>query len=119
EPRLLNGALYSVNPIALSRSLAYLWQNKRRVTVIRNSPVGDYLFLEIGATNVGSIVDTAGKGSPVERGDEKGYFRFGGSMVLLIFPESSIRPADDLSDHSARGIELYAKVGDSAGTLCQ
>lgn len=118
-PRLINGPLYSVNPIALSRSLAYLWENKRRLTSVRGSLVGDYLFLEIGATNVGSIVDTSEPEVPVQRGDEKGYFRFGGSMVMMIFPEDAIEPAADLAEHSYKGVELYAKVGDLAGVVKQ
>ncbi|MEM1443552.1 MAG: phosphatidylserine decarboxylase [Verrucomicrobiota bacterium] len=117
KPHLINGALYSVNPIALSRSLGYLWQNKRRITTVAESPVGEYLFLEIGATNVGSIVDTSAPNASVARGDEKGYFRFGGSMVMVLFPESSIRPAEDLAKYSAQGIELYGKVGDVAGSV--
>lgn len=111
-PRLINGALYSVNPIALAGSLARIWQNKRRVTVVTDSPVGDYLFLEIGATNVGTIIDTVDPESVVRRGDEKGFFRFGGSMVITIFPEGTIVPAADLAEQSANGIELYARFGD-------
>lgn len=116
-PHLINGPLYSVNPIALSQSLSYLWENKRRITVVRNSPAGDYLFLEIGATNVGSIVDTAGPEEPIQRGDEKGYFRFGGSMVMMIFEEGRVEPATDLCGQSQNGIELYARVRDHAGTI--
>lgn len=115
-PRLINGALYSVNPIALAGSLARIWQNKRRVTVVTDSPVGDYLFLEIGATNVGTIVDTVAPESEIERGDEKGYFRFGGSMVITIFPEGAFVPADDLAKQAADGIELYARFGDTMGS---
>lgn len=117
SPRLINGPLYSVNPIALSKSLSYLWENKRRITEIHDSPVGDYLFLEIGATNVGSIIDTATPDAPVKRGDEKGYFKFGGSMVILIFAEDSVEPAVDLATQSQNGIELYARVGDRAGSV--
>lgn len=116
-PRLINGPLYSVNPIALSQSLRYLRENKRRITEIHDSPVGDYLFLEIGATNVGSIIDTSAPGLPVQRGDEKGYFRFGGSMVIMIFPPNRIEPAADLAAQSRDGVELYARVRDIAGSL--
>ena len=117
EPALINGPLYSVNPIALSRSLGFIWKNKRRVTVLDQSLVGRYLFLEIGATNVGSIVDTAPENLPVDRGDEKGYFRFGGSMVIVLFPESSFEPSPDLAEHSRQGVELYAKAKDKAGMV--
>ncbi len=102
SPRLINGSLYSVNPIALSRSLRYLHENKRRVTEIRNARVGSYLFLEIGATNVGSIVDTAAPG-PVTKGGEKGYFRFGGSMVATLFPRGVLLPEPDLPDNRPPG----------------
>lgn len=115
-PRLLNGSLYSVSPIALARSLRFLHENKRRITEVRHPRIGSYLFLEIGATNVGSIVDTAGAG-PVAKGDEKGYFRFGGSMVATLFPAGSFVPADDLAAQSAAGIELYARMGDRMGSL--
>lgn len=116
-PELLNGVLYSVNPIALSRSLGYLLQNKRRLTVVTRPDIGSYLFLEIGATNVGGIVDTCTPGTRVARGDEKGYFRFGGSMTIVIFPENTFVPAADLAAQSAAGIELYARMGDAMGRL--
>jgi phosphatidylserine decarboxylase len=115
EPRLINGLLYSVNPIALERRLAYLWENKRQVTEISDSPVGGYLFLEIGATNVGSIVNTITPKQPVSRGTEKGTFRFGGSMVITIFPAGKFQPDEDLAEQSAVGVELYARMGDRAG----
>ena len=116
-PRLINGSLYSVNPIALARSLRYLLENKRRVTEVRHPAIGGYLFLEIGATNVGGIVDTASPGTKVAKGDEKGYFRFGGSMVMTLFPSASFTADDDLATQSAAGIELYARMGDRLGRL--
>jgi phosphatidylserine decarboxylase len=115
-PRLINGSLYSVNPIALARSLRYLHENKRRVTEVRHPRAGTYLFVEIGATNVGSIVDSASPG-PVTKGAEKGYFRFGGSMVATFFPKGMLVPEEDLAGQSAAGFELYARMGDRMGAL--
>ncbi len=117
SPRSINGHLYSVSPIALARSLRYLLENKRRVTEVRHPLIGRYLFLEIGATNVGSIVDTARPGTTVAKGDEKGYFRFGGSMVMTLFPAGAFLPDADLAEQSARGIELYARMGDHMGRI--
>jgi phosphatidylserine decarboxylase len=116
EPRLINGSLYSVNPIALARSLRYLYENKRRITEVRHPVIGRYLFLEIGATNVGGIVDTATPG-PVGKGDEKGYFRFGGSMVMTLFTAGSFVADEDLVVQSAAGVELYARMGDRMGSI--
>ena len=36
ETRLINGPLFSVSPIALRTRLAYLWDNKRTITRLRN-----------------------------------------------------------------------------------
>ncbi len=116
-PRLINGPLYSVSPVALARSLRYLYENKRRVTEVRHPVIGSYLFLEIGATNVGSIVDTAPFEIRVAKGQEKGYFRFGGSMTATVFPADAFTPAADLTQQSAAGIELYARVGDRMGEI--
>lgn len=115
QTELLNGALYSVNPIALRRNLAYLWENRRTLTMLTTENFGTVLVLEIGATNVGSIVQTYRPGAMVAKGDEKGYFRFGGSSTLLLFEPGRVRLADDLLEHSRNQIELYARVSDRLG----
>ncbi len=115
QTEMLNGALYSVNPIALRRNLAYLWENRRTLTMLTTENFGTVLVLEIGATNVGSIVQTYRPGAMVAKGDEKGYFRFGGSSTLLLFEPGRVRLADDLLENSRNQIELYARVGDHLG----
>lgn len=116
ETTLLNGPLYSVNPIALRRNLSYLWENRRTLTTLETERFGAVLLLEIGATNVGSIVQTYRPGAAVAKGDEKGYFRFGGSSTLLLFEPGRVLLAADLVAQSSNQCELYAKVGDHLGT---
>jgi phosphatidylserine decarboxylase len=116
EARLINGPLSSVSPIALRRSLAALSENKRVVTLVESPACGRVAIVEIGATCVGSIVHTSLPG-PVRRGDEKGYFQFGGSCVITLFEPKRVQLAGDLLAHSAAGRELYAHVGDRAGTV--
>lgn len=113
--RLINGPLYSVNPIALRRNLGYLWENRRTITPLETERFGTVQLLEIGATNVGSIVQTYRPGTPVAKGDEKGYFRFGGSSTLLLFEPGRVRLDDDLVEQSRQQCELYARVGDHLG----
>jgi phosphatidylserine decarboxylase len=116
EPRLINGPLFSVSPIALRRQLGYLWQNKRVVTELVTENFGTILLLEIGATNVGSISQTFRPGHPVRKGDEKGYFSFGGSSTLTLFEPGKVTLAQDLLENSAQQIELYARMGSDLGT---
>lgn len=114
-PRIVNGELYSVNPIALAKNIAYLWENKRIVVEIDSPRFGKVLQVLVGATNVGTIVTTYEPGMPVEKGDEFGYFRFGGSFVATIFEPGKIRLAEDLESNSARGFETFSKMGTRLG----
>lgn len=111
ETRLIEGPLFSVSPIALRKKLAYLWTNKRTVTLLETERFGTVLLLEIGATCVGTIHQTYKPGEPVGKGAEKGFFAFGGSSTITIFEPGKVVLAPDLAAHSARQTELYAKVG--------
>ncbi len=117
QARAVNGPLYSVSPIALRRRPSILWENKREITLLRTPSIGDVLLLEVGATCVGSIVQTYTPDAAVTKGDEKGYFRFGGSCFITIFEPGRVRFADDLVEHSAAGREVYAKMGELAARV--
>ncbi|TWT56561.1 phosphatidylserine decarboxylase [Allorhodopirellula solitaria] len=113
--RLINGPLYSVNPIALRQNIEILATNKRCVTELQTSMFGKVLVMEIGATCVGGICQTYPEGVAIDKGDEKGYFRFGGSSTIVIFPPGAIEFDADLIENSQQNRELYARVGDRLG----
>jgi len=115
--RLINGPLFSVNPIALCQNINILTSNKRCITVLETQAFGKVLLLEIGATCVGSICQTYRDGAAVEKGSEKGYFRFGGSSTITIFEPGRIEFDQDLITNSQQHRELYARVGDRMGAL--
>lgn len=115
EPRLINGPLYSVSPIAFLKRPSIFWENKRYLTQLKTESLGQVLLLEVGATCVGSVVHTAVPGQPVLKGDEKGYFRFGGSCFITVFEPGRIQFSEDLLRNSAENREVYALMGDEAG----
>lgn len=115
ETRTINGPLFSVSPLALRQKLSYLWENKRTVTELVTQDFGTIICMEIGATCVGSILQTFTPGQEIAKGAEKGYFAFGGSSTLLMFEPGSVTLADDLLESSSQMTELYAKVGTKAG----
>lgn len=115
DARLIKGYLYSVSPIALRRKLEYLWQNKRMVTLVDSPVFGKVAVCEIGATMVGTIVQTYLSNRPVAKGEEKGLFKFGGSCVVTIFQPGRIRFDADLVEQTANGLETYARMGESLG----
>jgi len=116
EPKLINGYLYSVSPIALRRNARYLVQNKRTLTLINDTPrFGRVAVFEVGATCVGTIKNLYVAGRPVAKGDEKGFFTFGGSCVITVFQKGRIRFDDDVVAQSANHVETYARMGDRLG----
>ncbi|WP_414662719.1 archaetidylserine decarboxylase [Horticoccus sp. 23ND18S-11] len=117
DSRLINGWLYSVSPIALRHRLRYLIENKRVVTLIETPRAGTVIMVEVGATNVGSIQQSYVPGRPVQKGEEKGLFAFGGSCVITIFAAGRIRFDADLVEQSRNHVETYARMGDRLGTL--
>lgn len=115
KPTLIAGALYSVSPLALRQNIHYLTDNKRARTEIDSPEFGKVLMFEVGATCVGSFEYTFSPGLPMQKGSEKGYFKFGGSETILLFEPGKIDLAPDLIEHSKLGRELYARVGDFMG----
>lgn len=111
EAVLLGGHLGSVNPIALRRKLAWLWENKRQRVTIEAGAFGLVTMVAVGATNVGGIVETYAPGKPAAKGDERGYFRFGGSWMATLFEPGRVRLADDLTAATGEGLELLARFG--------
>ncbi len=110
----VDGDYYSVNPYALRKMAEIFWLNKREYTIISNPLFGDVVMAEVGATMVGSIVQTY-KGSSVNKGEEKGYFKFGGSTVVLLFEKSKIHIDEDLLINTAKGYETSVKMGERIG----
>ncbi|WP_405111785.1 archaetidylserine decarboxylase [Phaeobacter sp. BS52] len=106
----LSGALHSVNPIALGAGPDVFGENKRSWTLIDTDTFGSYAFVEVGAFGVGSIINTRTSGA-VEKMDEKGYFKFGGSTVVVVFEPGRVQFSDDLVTNSAKGRETLVKVG--------
>ena len=110
----IDGDYYSVNPYALRKMAEIFCLNKREYTILSNPLFGDVVVAEVGATMVGSIVQTF-NGSSVIKGEEKGYFKFGGSTVVLMFEKSKIHIDEDLLVNTAKGYETTVKMGERIG----
>jgi len=110
----IDGDYYSVNPFALRKKAEIFCLNKREYTILSNPLFGDVIMAEVGATMVGSIEKTY-QGSFVNKGEEKGYFKFGGSSVVLLFEKGKIHIDEDLVINTAKGYETTVKMGERIG----
>ena len=112
---LINGWLYSVNPVAIKKNIHIFTENKRTLCMLDTAHFGKVLFLEIGATFVGAIHETYQEG-PCAKGEEKGFFSFGGSSLILLFPPNRIQFDQDLLDATALQMEIKCLMGQPMGT---
>jgi len=115
ESFLIDGSLYSVNPLALKKNIHIFTQNKRMITPFHAKAFGTIAYIEIGATHVGSIHQTFVPREHYAKGDEKGYFSFGGSALILLFEPFKIQFDQDLLEASRRRIEVRGLLGQSLG----
>eukprot|EP00249_Psilotum_nudum_P020373 c27674_g1_i1 orf=474-2495(-) len=110
------GHLYTVNPIAVNSKYCNVFtENKRVLVIISSKEFGKMAFVAIGATMVGSITFTKKEGEFVNKGDEFGYFSFGGSTVICVFQKDAIELDEDLIANSERSLETLVSVGMSLG----
>ena len=107
------GRLHTVNPIANDFFPIYK-ENAREYTILHTREFGDVIAMEVGALLVGRIVNHHGPAS-VRRGQEKGYFQFGGSTVVLLLKKDTAILDGDILENSRNGIETRVKFGEKIG----
>lgn len=114
--REVPGRYDSVNPIALARVPDLFCRNKRAVTLIDTARFGRMAYVEVGAITIGTIVQTFAPGA-VARGQEKGYFRYGGSTVVALFEPGRVEFDADLVADAAAGLEVRVRAGEAIGRV--
>jgi len=107
----LDGNYLPVNALGLNHFNNLYCRNRRDITLVQ-SELGNIAYVEIGALNVGSIVQLNNLGDNVKKGDKKGYFQFGGSTVLVLFEKDRVQLFDQYNEQ-----EKYVFVGEQIGQL--
>jgi phosphatidylserine decarboxylase len=107
----IHGTLDSVNPIALSSKGNILCSNKRVITIQKTDNFGLVAYVEVGALRVGKIIQHHKIGSVVTRGEEKGYFTYGGSTVILLGKKGAWQPDKEIKQYTENHMECFIKLG--------
>ena len=107
------GVLHTVNPVANDFFPIYK-ENSREYSLLRSDVFGDILMMEVGALLVGKIVNHH-PSAKVRRGEEKGYFQFGGSTVVLLLENGKVKPDKDILENSRGSIETVVRMGEQIG----
>ena len=105
KPKLIEGEYYTVNPMAIRSALDVYGENIRICVPIDSVAHGRVMVICVGAMMVGSTIITRNAGDNVKRAEELGYFKFGGSTLLLLFEKGQMQFDDDLVDNSNSALE--------------
>jgi phosphatidylserine decarboxylase len=111
----ISGHYYSVNPVALKNVKKLFCQNKREWSIFHSDNFSDVIYMEVGATCVGSIIQNYTPNSKVTKGEEKGYFKFGGSTVILFFKKDVLKISEEIIAQTQLGFETSVYLGEKIG----
>ena len=112
--RFLPGELHTVRPIALA-ALPVFTRNCREYTVMDTKNFGRLAQIEVGAMLVGRVENYKGAGVTFRRGEEKGFFEYGGSTVLLLLGAGAAQIREDILRASKDGRETPVRLGERIG----
>ena len=111
----IDGTFHTVNPIA-NDYLPIYKENTREYTVIRSKEFGDVLQMEVGALLVGKISNHK-QSTVVTRGEEKGFFEYGGSTIVVLTQKGRVTPRSDLLTNSKNGYDTKVLQAHPLGIL--
>lgn len=111
--KYIKGELHTVQPIAYDKVKVF-HRNSREWCVLHTENFDDVIMLEVGALLVGKINNDKNK-VEFKKGDEKGYFSFGGSTIILFVKEKCVSFDKDILENSKKGKETIVSCGERIG----
>lgn len=107
------GRYHPVQPIVVRKQPVFV-QNTREYTVLNTKNFGIVTQIEVGACLVGRICNHH-ESCIIHRGEEKGFFEFGGSTIVLLFKEGTVDIPQEVFDATLSDKEAIVKYGAAIG----
>ncbi len=114
ESAFIPGVLHTVRPAALAKVPVFV-ENCREYCAVDTVSFGKAVQMEVGAMLVGRIENHLTGPGPVSRGEEKGWFSYGGSTVIVLLKKNAAVLREDVIKASARGEETPVRMGEAVG----
>ena len=108
----IQGIFHTVNPIANDYYPIYK-RNSRSYSVLHTDHFNDVIYMEVGAMMVGKIVNHDLQS--FQKGQEKGYFEFGGSTIVVLLKKDIIDVDEDIIRNSSHHYETRVLMGEKIG----
>ena len=112
----IKGSYFSVSPHALASNFTKVFcENKREFCTLKTKDKGNIIIAPVGATMVGSILETYTPNQEINKGDEMGYFAFGGSTIVMLVDKNKLKIDADILENTKNNMETFVKMGEKIG----
>lgn len=111
KKNFIKGKLHTVRSV--SKNYKIYKVNQREYSILETNNFDEMIYIEVGALMVGKIVNFDKK--QFNKGEEKGYFRLGGSTIVLLMKNNVVKIDDDILENSKKDIETKVLYREKIG----
>ena len=109
----IKGVLHTVQPIVYDK-IKVFHRNSREWCILHTDNFDDVIQVEVGALLVGKIRNNQNV-IKFKKGDEKGFFEFGGSTIIMFVKKDVVLFDEDILINSSQGKETIVNCGEKIG----
>lgn len=107
----IDGKLHTVRSISSKYKIYKV--NQREYSILETENFDKIVYIEVGAMMVGKIVNNVQE--TFTKGEEKGYFKLGGSTIVILLKENELILDKDIINNSKNDIETQVKYRETIG----
>ena len=107
----IDGCYHTVRPQALETVPVFV-ENTREICLLSTKYFGTIAQIEVGAMLVGRICNPP-SAPEVNRGDEKGFFQYGGSTIILLLQKDMVHIPDTLTGRQEIPVRMGQMIAQS------
>ncbi|WP_334330771.1 phosphatidylserine decarboxylase [Candidatus Phytoplasma prunorum] len=108
----IKGKFHTVNPISFKKFNVFC-ENYREYNILFTKNFGKIIQIEVGGLFVGKIFNHNYKS--FKKGQEKGFFAFGGSTIILLIKKNIVKFDDIFFKNTLNKCETKINIGEAIG----
>ena len=112
KKNFIKGKLHTVRSI--SSEYEIYKTNQREYSILKTDNFDEIIYIEVGALMVGKIVNSDKE--KFNKGEEKGYFKLGGSTIVILVKDNIMAIDEDILEQSKDDIEVLVKYREKIAT---
>lgn len=105
KTNFIAGKLHTVRSISSEHEIYKV--NQREYSILQTDNFDEIIYIEVGALMVGKIVNLNKEN--FEKGEEKGYFKLGGSTIVILVKDKILEIDQDILKQSQEDFETKVK----------